>query len=166
LRDRDSSHCARKGRRFGSHWNKGKAFAKPCIHASIINSLEQRGLEDTWKTFWSGLFSDASDSQVVNAAKRIALRQPLEEVVNEVNVFHSRPSRDQSLSSLSCPVFVVRGADDTAPGPRTSEAQAASIQHGQLHILPNCGHYVSMERPEDLKSILRNVIAAQSKVDV
>jgi len=145
---------------------KARHSPDPVLHASVIDSLEQRGLEDTWKTFWSRLFSDATDSQVVNAAKQIALRQPLEEVANGVNVFHSRPSRDQLLSSLSCPVFVVRGADDTAPGPRTSEAQAASIQHGQLHIIPNCGHYVSMERPEDLKSILRNVIAAQSKVDV
>jgi pimeloyl-ACP methyl ester carboxylesterase len=82
------------------------------------------------------------------------------DVARGVTAFHSRPSRDQFLSAFPHPVIVVTGADDIAPGPKVSAAQADSAQQGRLHIVPECGHYVPLERPEYLNSILREVIAA------
>jgi hypothetical protein len=46
----------------------------------------------------------------------------------------------------------------SCPGPIP---QAASAQHGLLHVVPECGHYVPLEQPEYLNSILREVIDAQ-----
>ena len=82
------------------------------------------------------------------------LRQSPLDVVRGVTVFHSRPSRDQFLSAFPRPVIVVAGADDVAPGPTVSAAQADMAPHGRLHIVP-------LERPEYLNSILREVIAAE-----
>src|SRR6185369_6076947 len=97
--------------------------------------------EEAWRVFWAPLFSRSASSQVIDDAKRTALRQSPLDVARGVTVFHSRPSRDRFLSALRCPVIVVTGADDVAPGPEISKAQADSARHGQLHVVPECGHY-------------------------
>lgn len=86
------------------------------------------------------------------------MRQPLEDVVLGVEAFHTRQSRDDVLSTFSGPVHVVTGADDVLPGLATSSKQADIAQNGYLHVIPECGHYVPMERPEALNSIIRQLI--------
>lgn len=132
---------------------------EPAPHASALETLQEKGLEEAWKVFWAPLFSRCANSQVIGDAKRIMLRQSPLDIARGVTAFHSRPSRDQFLSAFPRPVIVVTGADDRAPGPKVSTAQADSAQHGRLHIVPECGHYVPLERPEYLNSILQEVIA-------
>jgi pimeloyl-ACP methyl ester carboxylesterase len=133
----------------------------PVLHASALETLQEKGLEEAWRVFWAPLFSSSANSQVISDAKRIALRQSPRDVARGVTAFHSRPSRDQFLSAFPHPLIVVAGADDSAPGPKVSAAQADSAQHGCLHTVPECGHYVPLERPAYLNSILREVIASQ-----
>lgn len=131
----------------------------PHLHASALATLREKGLETAWRSLWEPLFSDRASPWAVNEAKRIALLQGPEEVARGVTAFHSRPSQGRFLSGFPRPVIVVSGADDIAPGPRTSARQADLAPHGRLHIIPDCGHYVPLERPEALNSILREVIA-------
>ena len=132
----------------------------PAMHASALEMLQEKGLEEAWKVFWAPLFSRSAKSRVISDAKRIMLRQSPLDVALGVTAFHSRQSRDQFLSAFPRPVIVVTGADDVTPGPKVSAAQADSARHGRLHIVPDCGHYVPLERPECLNSILREVIDA------
>ena len=131
----------------------------PDLHASALEIIHEKGLEAAWRNLWEPLFSRKTSSHVINEAKRIALLQSPDVVARGVTVFHSRPSRDQFLSTFSRPVIVVTGSEDTAPGPGTSAKQADLAPHGRLHIIPECGHYVPLERPEALNSILHEVIA-------
>jgi pimeloyl-ACP methyl ester carboxylesterase len=130
----------------------------PALHASALQTLQDKGLEEAWKVFWAPLFSRSADNQVIGDGKRIMLRQSPVDVARGVTAFHTRPSRDQFLPTFPRPVIVVTGADDVAPGPDVSKAQADSAQRGRLHIVPECGHYVPLERPEYLNSILEEVI--------
>ncbi|MBD9490458.1 alpha/beta fold hydrolase [Ensifer sp. ENS11] len=86
------------------------------------------------------------------------MRQPLEDVAQGVTNFHTRPSRDDILSSFPGPVVVVTGSEDVAPRLKTSRKQAKMAQHCRLHIIPDCGHYVPMEQPEAINSIIRQVL--------
>jgi len=97
---------------------------------------------------------------VIGDAKQIMLAQSPLDIARGVTAFHSRPSRGQFLSAFPRPVIVVTGAEDVAPGPKVSKAQADSARHERLHVVPDCGHYVPLERPEYLNSILREVIDA------
>lgn len=134
---------------------------EPALHASALEMLQRSGLEEAWRVFWAPLFSSSASMQVIREAKRIALRQSPRDVARGVTAFHSRASRDQLLSAFPRPVIIVMGAEDSAPGPKVSAAQADSAQQGCLHIIPGCGHYVPLEQPEHLNSILREVVAAQ-----
>jgi pimeloyl-ACP methyl ester carboxylesterase len=134
----------------------------PALRASILRTIRENGMEKAWDAFWAAMLSSSSDARVVGEAKQIALRQSPEDVSRGVAAFHGRPSRDQLFPTLACPVIVVSGADDTAPGPEVSAGQAALARRGRLHIVPDCGHYVPMERPDHLNSILGELVAAQS----
>jgi pimeloyl-ACP methyl ester carboxylesterase len=144
---------------------KAKHRPDPARHASVLETLQERGLEEAWRVLWEPLLSNAASSQAISEAKRIALCQSPHEVARGVSVFHSRPSRDQFLSTFPNPIIVVTGADDSAPGPKTSAAQAGLAPYGCLHIVPGCGHYVPLERPEVMNSILRQVIAEHRSAD-
>jgi pimeloyl-ACP methyl ester carboxylesterase len=133
----------------------------PPLHAYALATIQQKGLEEAWRVFWAPLFSSSADSRVISDAKRMALRQSPQDVARGVTAFHSRPGRDQVLAAFPRPIVVVTGADDTAPGPDVSAAQARSARQGRLHVVPACGHYVSLERPESLNAIMRDVIARQ-----
>ena len=135
----------------------------PALHASALETLREKGLEEAWNVFWAPLFSRSAESQVINDGRRIMLRQSPLDVARGITAFHSRPSRGQFLPTFPRPVIVVTGADDVAPGLEVSKAQANLAQRGRLHIVPGCGHYVPLERPEHLNSILEEVIAACEK---
>jgi pimeloyl-ACP methyl ester carboxylesterase len=135
----------------------------PLLHASALQTIQEKGLGEAWKVFWAPLFSHSADRHVIGDGKRIMLRQSPLDVARGITAFHTRSSRHQFLATFARPVIVVTGADDVAPGPKVSKAQADSAQRGLLHIVPECGHYVPLERPENLNSILRGVIAACSK---
>jgi pimeloyl-[acyl-carrier protein] methyl ester esterase len=141
---------------------KARHDPDPALHARALTSLREAGLDESWRTWWAPLLSAAASEDVVRDIRRIALRQSPHEVARGVTVFHTRPSRDRFLADFPKPVVVVTGKDDTAPGVRISAAQASSARRGRLHVVPDCGHYVPLEKPHALNAILREVIAGQS----
>jgi pimeloyl-ACP methyl ester carboxylesterase len=132
---------------------------EPELHARALGTLHDKGLEEAWRIFWAPLFSVSTGRDVIENGKRILLRQSLRDLDGGVTAFHTRPSRDRFLPGFSRPVVVVTGADDVAPGLKASRAQAKAAAHGRLHVIPECGHYVPLERPEALNAILQEVIA-------
>lgn len=128
------------------------------IKARDVDALQKQGLEAAWQEWWEPAFSTKTSSTIIAEARSILIRQPLEDVIRGVRAFHSRQSRDDVLSTYSGPVHVVTGADDFLPGITISSNQADLAQNGCLHVIPDCGHYVPMEQPEALNSIVRQLI--------
>jgi pimeloyl-ACP methyl ester carboxylesterase len=130
----------------------------PALEASVLKSLRETGMAETWRVLWAPLLSKVASTEAIGDAERIALRQSSHEVARGVTVFHTRPSRDRFLSEFDGPIILITGADDTAPGPQRSAEQADAARFGRLHVIPGCGHYVPLEKPEILNAILREVI--------
>lgn len=131
------------------------------LHASALETLQVEGMEKAWKDYWAPLFSPSAGAQVIREAKRLALHQSSQDIVRGVTAFHTRPSRHPFLAAFPRPIIIVTGADDSALGLKISAAQAKSAPWGSLHVIPECGHYVPLERPKQLNSILRDVIAME-----
>ncbi len=93
-------------------------------HSSVLKMLNEEGLEFAWQKSWSPLLSRVASPETIERTKKIALRQSLEDVARGVKVFHTRPSRDDVLSSFSGPVAIITGSEDTAPGIEISRKQA------------------------------------------
>ncbi|MDA1101925.1 MAG: alpha/beta hydrolase [Proteobacteria bacterium] len=140
---------------------KAKHRPDRSLHASALDLIESKGIDQAWARYWAPLFSNSADPGVVEAAKKTALSQRSQDIARGVTAFHSRQTRDRLVSECQSPIIVVTGEDDVAPGPKASAELAASAQQGSLHVVPSCGHYVPLERPDVLRSILKDVIGTQ-----
>jgi pimeloyl-[acyl-carrier protein] methyl ester esterase len=140
---------------------KANRRPNPQMLALVLETIERQGLEAAWKTFWAPLFSKTANPSVVDAAKAMFLRQSAKDIAKGVTAFHTRPSRGDILSAFSGSVTVISGEEDIAPGPEVSAAQARSARQGRFVCIPDCGHYVPLEKPGRLNEILRDVISMQ-----
>ncbi|MEM7173302.1 MAG: alpha/beta hydrolase [Pseudomonadota bacterium] len=130
------------------------------LHASALDCLQTRGISGAWAKYWEPLFSQSADNLKIEAARNSAMAQRPEDIARGVTVFHSRQNRHQLVSDAQCPIVVVSGDEDIAPGKTYSADLAASAKRNRLHVIPNCGHYVPLEQPEILGNILHDVIDA------
>lgn len=137
---------------------KARHSPEPAFHASALELLQNQGLEAAWINYWLPLLSPSASGQTMEKVKSIALDQSLKDIARGISVFHTRPSRDQVLANIDCPVLVVTGDDDPAPGIETCSRQADMAQIGRLHVIENCGHYISLEQPGQLNTLLQALI--------
>ncbi len=138
----------------------------PELHASAVELIATDGMEQAWATCWAPMLSRTASDDVVAKARDIALRQSPADVARGVTAFHNRASRDDVLTEFPRPVIVMTGAEDAMPGPRTSAAQAASAEDGRFHLVPDCGHYIPLERPETLNAVLRGLISELTVIGI
>ena len=65
-----------------------------------------------------------------------------------------RPDATASLVQIAVPTLVITGADDTLIPPAESETLAQAIRGAQLEVIPQAGHLVAFERPDEFNRIL------------
>lgn len=66
-----------------------------------------------------------------------------------------RADRRPDLPGIKCPTIVVCGRDDAATPLFLSEEMATAISGSALIVVEQCGHLVTMEKPEEASAILR-----------
>lgn len=71
-----------------------------------------------------------------------------------------RADRRPDLPRIKCPTVVVCGRDDAATPLFLSEEMAAAIKGSELIVVEQCGHLVTMEKPEETNAILRKWLLA------
>jgi len=130
----------------------------PALRDAAVELLRRDGMDAAWRSCWEPLFSRSAAPAVVASARAIAARQSVEDVVRGVRAFHGRRNMDGFAARWPHPLVVVAGADDTAPSPTTASALAASARRGEFHLVPDCGHYVGLERPTVLEGIVRRAL--------
>jgi len=131
---------------------------EPDLRVSVLKLLEDQGIEAAWNAFWEPLLSREASQGAVEAAKFIALRQSVDDVMRGVSVFHTRPSLGNILATYPGPIHFVTGADDVAPGYKHNIEQSALAKNGNVYVIERCGHYAPIEQPAQINEILRQVI--------
>src|SRR5947207_12756961 len=71
-----------------------------------------------------------------------------------------RADRRPDLPKIGCPTIVVCGRDDAATPLFLSEEIAAAIKGSELIVVEQCGHLVTLEKPEETNAILRKWLSA------
>ena len=70
-----------------------------------------------------------------------------------------RVDRRPDLPKIACPTIVVCGRDDAATPLFMSEEINAAIRGSELIVIEQCGHLITMERPDETNAILRKWLA-------
>jgi pimeloyl-ACP methyl ester carboxylesterase len=71
-----------------------------------------------------------------------------------------RADRRPDLPRITCPTIVVCGRDDAATPLFLSEEMAAAIKGSELIVVEQCGHLLTMEKPDEANAILRRWLSA------
>ena len=71
-----------------------------------------------------------------------------------------RADRRPDLPKINCPTVVVCGRDDAATPLFLSEEMAAAIKGSELVVVEQCGHLITMEKPEETNAILKKWLFA------
>jgi esterase len=62
----------------------------------------------------------------------------------------SPDQRWAAWNALTCPVLLVRGDDSDILAPDTAERMVAGNPHVTLAVVPDCGHSITLDRPQGL----------------
>ena len=130
----------------------------PGLRDDAIRLLSERGMSAAWPRYWEPLFGPHVRPEALETARRIAFGQAVDDVVRGVRAFHDRRDRADFARSWQKPLILVSGDHDRSPPPTTTAALAASVPNGRFHLVDDCGHYVSLERPRELETILQRVL--------
>lgn len=54
------------------------------------------------------------------------------------------------LARIACPVLLITGEEDRTASPDVGRAIASALRHAELHLVPACGHWATIERPKQV----------------
>ena len=91
---------------------------------------------------------------------RIALKCPAE---TEAQLFANTMSLDifSQVAHIDCPVLVLRGAHTDTPLSVVAERVAQRIPQGSLVTVPDTGHFLAMENPDEVARIIGEYFRAR-----
>ncbi len=130
---------------------------EPEFRDRAIRLLETQGMEAAWRKYWAPLFGRSTPPDVVESARRRALGQDVGDVVNGVRAFHDRRDLTDLVDGWTKQLVVVSGDQDTTP-PASAIRALGNGPRREFHIVANSGHYVNLEQPRRLRSILTDAM--------
>jgi len=65
------------------------------------------------------------------------------------------------MGEIMCPVLCLWGDHDQFSPPETANKIASAVPHGQSVILPDCGHFPTLEYPAEAAAAVREWLKAQ-----
>lgn len=80
--------------------------------------------------------------------------------VEQLGILASRPESRPSLGEISCPTLLVVGQHDRVTPPTLHREMQDLITDARLEILPGCGHYAPLERPQAVTRLLHDWLEA------
>jgi pimeloyl-ACP methyl ester carboxylesterase len=89
----------------------------------------------------------------------IIQRAGTDQLVRQNRAVIARPDARAHLPTLRCPTLVVTGEDDALTPADCAREIAALAPGAELHLLPHCGHMLTMEQPDAVNRLLLDWLA-------
>lgn len=96
---------------------------------------------------------------LANTYLEMVLRVGATQLVRQNRAVMARPDARAHLPALRCPVLVASGASDSLTPPDCAREIAALVPQAELHLLPLCGHMLTMEQPAAVNALLLDWLA-------
>ncbi|MDM0077166.1 alpha/beta fold hydrolase [Variovorax sp. J2P1-59] len=96
----------------------------------------------------------AGDAALVQRYVELVLDAGATQLIRQNRALMERPDARPHLSSLRCPVLVLCGDSDRLTPPECSREIAALMPHAELVWVAQCGHMLTMEKPEFVNTTL------------
>ena len=91
---------------------------------------------------------------LVATIKTMARNTGRESFIRQEQAIISRPDSRPLLGAIGCPTLVLCGAQDQLTPRTLHEEMADAIPGSKLHVVNDCGHLSTLERPEEITTAL------------
>lgn len=98
--------------------------------------------------------SRGGDAPLLRRYVELVLDAGAAQLVRQNRALMARPDARPHLPSLRCPVLVMCGDGDRLTPPECSSEIASLVPQAELVWVPQCGHMLTMERPELVNATL------------
>ena len=98
--------------------------------------------------------SRAGDAALVQSYIEFVLEAGADQLIRQNRVIMARPDARKTLPGLTCPALVMWGDSDQLTPPEANREIAALLPHAEVVELPQCGHMLTMEQPEQVNDQL------------
>ena len=136
---------------------KAEINPDPMLRDEAIQMLETRGMSAAWRKYWLPLFAESTSSLIKDSARSRAMEQDVSSVVSGVRAFHNRRDLSSFAARWDRPMIGISGDRDLAPPP-SKMRQITTGPNRAFHLVPECGHYVSLEQPAAFDALLAETI--------
>jgi pimeloyl-ACP methyl ester carboxylesterase len=96
-----------------------------------------------------------SDAQLVEPILDMFERRTPDLFALQIKALLTRPDATSVLATVQCPTLILCGREDAWAQPARHEAMAKMIRYSTLHVIPDCGHMCTLERPQAVNQALR-----------
>jgi pimeloyl-ACP methyl ester carboxylesterase len=103
--------------------------------------------------------TQAADPVMVQRYLDIVLGAGAEQLIRQNRAVMRRPDARLHLASLRAPVLLVCGEEDRLAPPECTSEMAALLPQAQVVWVPECGHMLTMEKPELVNAALNGWLA-------
>ncbi len=94
--------------------------------------------------------SRARDPVLVKSYLDFVLEAGADQLIRQNRAIMSRPDARAFLPNLTCPALVMWGDSDQLTPPEVNREIAALLPQAEMMELPQCGHMLTMEQPEQV----------------
>jgi pimeloyl-ACP methyl ester carboxylesterase len=94
------------------------------------------------------------DHHLLTVVRRMALDTGAETFLNQQRAIMGRIDSRPSLSAITCPTLLIRGAQDGITSAEQQDEMLAAIPGARLETLDDAGHLVTLERPHSVNALL------------
>jgi pimeloyl-ACP methyl ester carboxylesterase len=145
--------------------SKASVRPDPIARDQAIRTLETEGMDAAWSAYWAPLFGTSTPRSVLSSARELAWSQDVHQVASGVRAFHDRRDLSGFAASWRKPFIVISGDQDRTPPSAAIRALGRGPKR-RFHIVEDCGHYVNLERPQQLQSILVELHATIARTSI
>ena len=96
----------------------------------------------------------AWDIALLRRYAELVLDAGAQQLISQNRALMLRPDQRPALASLRCPVLVICGDSDRLTPPECSQEIARLVPQAELVWIENCGHMLTMEKPEEVNAAL------------
>jgi len=93
---------------------------------------------------------------VAEMAREIGPRRFL----HQQNIVLSRPDSRPVLGAIRCPCLLIVGREDRLASVAQHRDIADRVPNAVLHVIENCGHFSTVEKPDEVNRLLRTWLTA------
>ena len=98
--------------------------------------------------------SRAADARLTQTYLDFVMAAGADQLVRQNRAIMARPDARLHLPAVACPVLVMCGDSDQLTPAECSREIAALVPHARLVMVPDCGHMLTMERPDIVNGAL------------